>query len=175
MKTQELRLPKLVEKDPRSEKILSILINSQKKLWENSKVSVSFLPFSGKFIQSLQMEHRKGRIVRGLESIERNLSAEAKGLTLVDEKTDSHRGQRVSRLLIISNDGAERFYRKVENLLLLHSDRVLAILIAADSLKLGQLFFGEGKAAKLVLLEHKESVASALFSLAEAFENKGTL
>lgn len=169
MNTPEIRLPRLVESDPRSAKVLEILSGSQKKLWKDGTMTASFLPFSERFIQTLQMEHRRGRVVRGFESIERNLATEAKGLKLVDEKTDSQRGQRFSRLLIISNDGAERYYRKVESLLLKHGSRVLAIVLDADSSKLGHLFFGEGKTVKMLLLEHKESVASALFSLSEAY------
>lgn len=170
MQNTEIRLPKLVENDPRTEKITEILTNGMRKLWSNSKISVASVPFSEKFIQTLQMEHRKGRITRGFELIDRKLTSEAKGLSMVDQKSDTQRGQRVSRLLIISNDGAERYYRKVESLILKHSPRILALIIEADSNQLGELFFGEGKSVKMMLLEHKESVAAALFALIEVAE-----
>jgi hypothetical protein len=45
-------------------------------------------------------------------------------------------------------------------------------MIDADSDHLGELFFGEGKTVKLMLLEHKESVSAALLAIIEAFKNK---
>lgn len=167
MKNSELRLPKLVENDPRSEKIIEILNSKKCQLWSSSKLELTSLPSNEKFIQALQMEHRKGHIVRGFEMVERKLESEAMGMSLVDEKTDSKRGERISRLLLISNDGSERYYRKLETLIKKHSKRILPIKIEIDSTQLGELFFGHGKTAKLMLLEHKKAVASALFSLVE--------
>lgn len=167
MKKSELCLPKLVENDARNEKIVEILNSHKCKLWSKSKLEITSLPFNEKFIQALQMEHRKGRIVRGFEMVERKLESEAMGMSLVDEKTEAKRGQRISRLLVISNDGSERYYRKLESLIQKHAQRVLPLIIEIDSTQLGELFFGNGKTAKLMLLEHKKAVASALFSLVE--------
>lgn len=164
MKT-EFRLPRLVESDPRSEEIMTMLTGNLKNLWEKSRAKAAFLPYSERFIKTLQLEHKRGRIIRSFELIERNLETQARGLSMVDEKTASKRGVRVSRLLIISNDAAERFLRKVESLLVEHGDRVLGLVIDADSEKIGHLFFGPGKTAKIMMLEHKESVANALFAL----------
>ncbi|HNX74572.1 MAG TPA: hypothetical protein PLM07_09905 [Candidatus Rifleibacterium sp.] len=161
----ELRLPRMVESDPRGAEILKLMTANQRKLWQKSNATAVFLPFNDHFINALQIEHKRGRLVRGFEGIERSLEIQAHGLGLVDEKSKEQRGSRVSRLLILSNDGAERFLRKVEGLLKEHGDRVLGLVIDADSEKLGPLFFGEGKAAKLLMLEHKESVANALFAL----------
>ncbi len=157
----------MVESDPRGAAIKELLSNNLKKLWPKAQTMAVFLPVSEKFIRTLQLEHKRGRIVRGFELIERSLEIQAHGLSLVDEKTGGQRGARVSRLLLISNDGAERFMRNVESLLLIHGDRVLSLVINIDSEKLGQMFFGEGKTAKVMMLEHKESVANALFSLVE--------
>jgi len=168
VKTSTIKLPRLVESDPRSPEISEIITTNLKKLWQKARTKAVFLPFSEKLIKVLQMEHKRGRIVRGFEGIERKLEMQAHGLNLADEKSSSQRGARVSRLLIISNDGTERFLRKVENLLLDHEDRVLGLIIDIDSEKLGKMFFGEGKTAKIMMLEHKESVANALFSLCSA-------
>ncbi len=163
----ELKLPRMVESDPRGPAIKELLNHNLKKLWPKAQTEAVFLPASEKFIRTLQLEHKRGRIVRGFELIERSLEIQAHGLSLVDEKTGGQRGSRVSRLLLISNDGAERFMRNIESLLLEHGDRVLSLVINIDSEKLGQMFFGEGKTAKVMMLEHKESVANALFSLVE--------
>jgi len=158
----------MVESDPRGPAIKELLSHNLKKLWPKSQTEAVFLPASEKFIRTLQLEHKRGRIVRGFELIERSLEIQAHGLSLVDEKTGGQRGSRVSRLLLISNDGAERFMRNIESLLLDHGDRVLSLVINIDSETLGRMFFGEGKTAKVMMLEHKESVANALFSLVES-------
>ncbi|GAB4280474.1 MAG: hypothetical protein Kow0029_25090 [Candidatus Rifleibacteriota bacterium] len=172
MKIEELKLPKLVESSPEINLIKDILTKSQRKLWNKSKLSVPLIPASEKILRTLQLEHRKGRIIRGYELIDRNLSAEKKGLMIVDDKTAVKRGQRVSRLLIISNDGAERYYRKIENLIFSHFPRVLPVMIDADSHLLGESFFGEGKAVKVMMLEHKESVSTVLLSLAKVAQQQ---
>lgn len=164
MKPINLRLPRLVENDDRATLINDVL-SAPKKLWAKSVVEVAHIPFNLEFVRTLQLEHKKGRVVRGFELIERSLASQSKGLQQVDQKTGEKRGQRISRLLIISNDGSDRYMRKLEQLILQHKDRVLAIVIDADSERLGHLFFGEGKSVKLLMLEHKESVAAALFSL----------
>jgi len=69
-----------------------------------------------------------GRIVRELEGAQRALSVEQQGLEHVDRKTAVERGRRVSRLLILADDGSERFYREVESLLRRNAPRVLAAI-----------------------------------------------
>ncbi len=155
----------MIESDPRGSEILKLLTTGMKSLRTGSKFKAAFLPCSERFITALQLEHKRGRLIRGFELIERSLQIQAHGLSMVDEKLQKPRGARISRLLVISNDGAERFLRKIESLLNDHGDRVLALVVDADSEKLGPLFFGEGKTAKVIMLEHKESVANALFAL----------
>jgi hypothetical protein len=65
----------------------------------------------------------------------------------------------------MSNDGAERFYRKVESILREHGQRVMAIRVNADSVVLGETIFGPEKTVKLLLIDHKESVAAVLLAM----------
>jgi len=167
LKIDKIRLPKLVEEDPGFPAVQKAL-SHQKKIWSGGRLTVSALPFNLNFVRSLQLEHRRGRLVRGYDLIERNLQNQARGMQQVDEKSGQVRGQRISRLVIISNDGADRYLRKVESLLEEHRDRTLGIMIDIDSEKLGQLFFGEGKSVKILMVEHKESVSAVLLTLAKS-------
>jgi hypothetical protein len=162
-----IRLPKALEKQPQADTILSVLTGALQKLWTKSSISAAHLSVAEPFICSLQMEHKRGKLVRGYEMAERQLESELRGQKMVDIKTSSVRKPRISRLLILANDCSERYLRKVEGLLRIHQDRVLGIVIDIDSHHLGELFFGHGKAVKLLLVEHKESVASVLLSLAK--------
>ncbi len=164
MQKNTVRLPKIVEADERYDRVVSAL-KRRSKLWEKASEEASLVPLSLDFIRAMQLEHKKGRMVRGFELIEKQLELQLSGIVNVEKKTGQASGHRVSRLVVISNDGSERYLRKVDRLLSLHQDRVLALIVDADSLKLGELFFGEGKAVKVLMFDHKESVASILFAL----------
>ncbi len=164
MNKQDYRLPRQIESDPRAAAIKAALASRQ-QLWSGARNEAVSLPFVMPMIRAMQLEHKKGRLVRSLELIERALAAQAKGLQKVEEKSGIAGGKRISRLLIIANDCSERYLRKVDNLLDQHRERVLPLMVDADSERLGQLFFGEGKTVKLLLIEHKESVAAVLFAL----------
>jgi len=162
-----LLLPKQVEADPRYKQLLILLADSAEKLWAGSDVLVPVAAFSDELKAALMSATENDRLARGADGIERSLGVEARGLALVDKKTNEKRVQRISRLLIMSNDGAERFYRKVESILRQHGQRVMAVRIDADSTQLGEYLFGPEKAAKLLLIEHKESVAAVLLAMAD--------
>lgn len=168
MSFQSLRLPKLVESDPRGAALLQNLLEHAEPIRPDSEVYVSLARFEG--IQSaLQSVHREGRIVRGLETAKRMLAAEAHGLSLVDRSSGVKRGVRVSRLLLLANDGSDGFYRQVETLLRRHGHRVLAIRLDADAAGLGAPLFGEGRLTRLLMIQHKDAVAALLFKFAEQF------
>jgi hypothetical protein len=69
--------------------------------------------------------------------------------------------------LLVSNDGAERFYRQVERLVVGHAPRVLACVLDCDSPTLGDLLPGAAGVVKLVLTGHKTAAAAVLRALAE--------
>jgi hypothetical protein len=167
---QSLRLPKLVEFDPRGRALLQSLIRRTQPIRAGSKISVPVAQLDG-LERALQSAHRAGRVVRGLKTAERTLAAEEHGLRFVDQSRDVERGHRVSRLLLLANDGSDGFYRQVENLLRRHDPRVLAIRLNVDAAGLGAPLFGAGRTTRLLMIQHKEAVAAVLFGLAEQFGN----
>jgi len=96
------------------------------------------------------------------------LEAEQRGLAALDPEMAGRQGQRVSRLLLITNDGAERFYRQVERLALTHAPRLLVCVVECDSQVLGTLLYGEDAVAKLVLTTHKAAAAAILRAVASS-------
>lgn len=75
------------------------------------------------------------------------------------------RGVRVSRLLVLADDGAERFYRHVETVLRRHGPRVLAVRVEVDAGALGELLFGPGHLVRLLMIEHKKAVCAVLLAM----------
>lgn len=161
-----LRLPKLVESDPRGSQVLRSLTANTQPLWRESELDVPVTRMNVELAGALRKADGAGQLIRGLESAERSLAAEERGLRMADRQSGVTRGVRVSRLLLLANDGAERFYRNVEAMLHRHGPRVLAVLLEMDAGGLGELLFGPGSIARLVMLEHKQAVGSVLLAMA---------
>jgi len=106
------------------------------------------------------------RLVRGAELVERALSADAQGLEHVDRATGVERGQRVSRLIVLADDGSQRFYRNAEALLRRHAPRVMALRLRVDEARLGAALFGPGQVVRMLMIDHKDAVAEVLRALA---------
>lgn len=166
------RLPKRVRDDPGAARLASELSARARPLWEGAELCASEAEISPGLQAALKSAFSAGRIVRGMEGAERTLAAEQQGLEHVDRTTGVERGGRVSRLLVLADDGSERFYRSVGFLLRRHAPRVLALRLNVDESGLGQLLFGPGQVARLVLVEHKDAVSAVLLALASEWSGK---
>jgi hypothetical protein len=168
-----LHLPKSVEADPKGLQLLQNLITHTRPLWRESRIEIPVARMTGKLEEALRSAHSAGQVVRSLEKAESVLAAEARGLQMADRQIGRPRGVRVSRLLLLANDGAERFYRQIETLLLRHGPRVLAVCLEMDEKGLGELLFGPQSTARLLMLEHKQAVAAILLAMANQWEDCG--
>jgi hypothetical protein len=165
-----LRLPKLIEADPRAAKLLRGLDENSERLWRESELRVARVRLDAELSAVLQGARSGGHVVRGLEAAEATLAGEERGLAIADRRGGGARGARVSRLVLLANDGAERFYRHVDALLRQHRGRVLAVRLDVDAGALGALLFGPGRVARLLLLERKDAVAAALLAIADHWQ-----
>jgi hypothetical protein len=163
---EALRLPKRVEEEPGAAHLARELSARAQPLWAGGEWSASLAELAPDLEAALQSAFSAGRIVRGLEGAERVLASEQQGLEHVDRTTGVERGGRVSRLLVLANDGSERFYRDVESLLRRHAPRVLALRLDVDEHALGRLLFGRDQVARLLLIAHKDAVSAVLLALA---------
>jgi len=168
--TQTLRLPRLVDRDPRGPQLLRSLTTNTRPLWQGGKIEVPVVTCGSKLAAALRRAQSAGQVVRSLEIAQRKLATEERGLRLADRRSDVPRGARVSRLLVLADDGVERFYRHVETLLRRHGPRVLAVRLEVDAGALGELLFGPGHLVRLLLIEHKEAVCAVLLAMAEQGE-----
>jgi len=159
-------LPKSIEHDPRAQHLLHNLTSHARPLWRDSEIAVPVARMTAELAEALRSSHSAGQVVRSLEDAERTLAAEEQGLRMADRQTGVPRGIRISRLLLLANDGAERFYRNVDALLHRYGPRVLAVRLETDEKGLGELLFGPHRVARLVMLEHKQAVASVLLAMA---------
>jgi hypothetical protein len=158
-------LPREIEADPSHGAIRAQLAAVCRPLWQGGKASASVLPLRPPLATALRAAHVDGHLVLGLERAEEALAAEARGLDFAARRATSKAGARVSRLLLLSEDGAERLYRHVERLAFLHAPRVLVLVLSAGAATLGRATTGRDASVKVVLVQRKRAVAALLRAL----------
>lgn len=158
-------LPKKLEGREEGRKIPGILNSHLKPVKPGNDYMLPSFSCSESIMNTLNSARRTGRLIRGFEDAEKKLSAERKGIACVDKKTGTHRKDRVSRVVVVANDGSERFYRQLIKLVEQNRPRVLAIHLDVTSFELGQGLFGPGKRSLFLLINHKDAVINLLTSL----------
>lgn len=174
MNIHDIHFPRQLEADGLADKIREALSMRKKRLRPEGKIEVPVLTLSKAFEQALRKARLQRRVRLGFEEIFDKLATEKKGLDEVRRKTALPQTDRVSRLLLISNDGAERLYRHIEQVLTEHSPRILGCLMDVDGKELGRLIAGSqgsrGSGVKVILIEHKDAVSDVLRSLAASHD-----
>ena len=197
------RLPKTLDSDPRAEDLLRGLVLEASPLWEGGEHSATYVEVGEDLVAALRSAVQSGRVIRGFEAAESKLAAEERGLKLApigshpgttmpevaaqaDGTTTSEsatptsgdaapaRNVRISRLLLLANDGSPRFYRNVDALLRRHGSRLFALRLDLDALPLGSLLYGPDRLTRLLLIEHKDAVAAVLLAVATQWERRGS-
>jgi len=162
------RLPRDVESDPRGAAVRSALGADRRPLWSSGVLHVAVVPWDDDLRTVLADLAGRGRLVRGLEAADRALESERRGHDALPEAVAARQGERVSRLALVTSDGATRFYRQVERLAVAHAPRLLVCRVEATSEDVGAALYGPGEVAKLVLTGHKTATSALLFALASA-------
>jgi hypothetical protein len=158
------RLPRQVEDNPVAASLLQILKARPRQLWDESAIHVPTLELSSPLGQALRHVGRAQLVVRGLEGATKTLTDEARGLEIAEAKSETPRSPRVSRLLLLANDGTRRFYRQVETLIKYHGDRLLVLVLDADEATFGECVFGANAVARAALVTKKSAVADILIA-----------
>ncbi len=120
------------------------------------------LPATAALWRALFEARRARRLLRGLESAEQALATQQRGLQQAPATGVGAGARRISRLLVVSEDGSARFYRQIEKLCSRHAWRLEALVLACDEVELGRAIFGPGQLARALLLDHKDVVVRFL-------------
>jgi hypothetical protein len=162
MNLSDVRFPRQLEADDTAEAVRKVLMARTVKLWPGGDLDVAVITMNDPLEKVLRNARLKGQIRCGFEAIFSRLETERNGIMNVRERRSVPYGDRVSRLLLFSNDGAERFYRHIESLLQAHAPRLLGCLLDIDGCVLGNLLAGKDKRIKIVMAEHKDAVSETL-------------
>ncbi len=158
-----LKLPKSEMSAEQTAAVEAYLQRDVRPIWEAGG-AVSFVAFDPVLQEALKSTLRTGCLSQGLESIAKLLDDEKKGLVAVQSRTGQVPPERMSRLLLVTNDGSERFYRQVASLLSAHVGRLWSLRVETTSESLG-ILLARGP-AKAILINDKKALAGFLTALA---------
>jgi hypothetical protein len=160
--------PRAIEADGSATALRSRLGADVRPLWRGAAVHVPVVRMDVRLEAALASAARVGGLVVGLEAAERALAREEQGLGALAARSQAARPVRISRLLLLASDGAERFYRSAERVLAPHAARVLGCRLDASARELGRVVLGHEAGVKAVLVSHKDAVIAVLRALAGA-------
>ena len=160
-----MRLPRELEADGTAGTICRLLMTRTVQLSPCGDFSVPLITMGDPLKKVLQRANLNGQIRWGLEAISDKLARERRGIDHLRKGKGLPTGERVSRLLLISNDGSQRFYRQVEHLIQIHAPRLLGGMIDMDGSGLGCLITGKERQVKVIMAEHKGVVSEILRTL----------
>lgn len=166
MNLSDIRLPRELEADGTADSIRQVLEVRTVYLWPGGSLSISVIAASEVLRKVLRRASLNGHVRWGLEAISEKLKEEEKGIAHLRESRGLPTGHRVSRVLLVSNDGAERFYRDIERLLRAHVPRLFGCMVDIDGNELGNLVSSREKQVKVVMADHKSVVADILKAIA---------
>jgi hypothetical protein len=154
-----MKLPKQLEKEVEAD-VRAVLKKESIELCSDSNIYIPVLKLNPELRKQIFSAKFLGALIIGYFAVEKALENELHGLQNVNNQSD-----RVSRLLIVTNDGSPRFYRQLEFLHKKHGGRVLICRLDIDSSLMGNILELKEKQVKAVLLNRKESVVNVLKSL----------
>ena len=155
-----MKLPKQLEKEKIEPDVRAVLEKENIELCSDSNIYIPVLKLNPELRKQIFYAKYLGELIIGYSDVEKALKNELHGLQKENNQSD-----RVSRLLIVTNDGSPRFYRQLEFLHEKQGGRVLICRLDVDSTLMGNILELKDKQVKAVLLNRKDSVVNVLKSL----------
>ncbi len=165
MTQENIRLPKELESSPEGEAIWNRLVAETTKLWPGSSNEVPIVAMHERLQQSLFYARKAGHVLRSYDQIAIELERGQRGLESLQKKTGQAASNRVSRIVFVTHDGADRLYRRCDELLDLYGNRILLCQLNLSSDELGSILYGDPKNVKVIMITHKRSIIPVLRSL----------
>jgi len=165
MNLKNMHFPRQLEAAGLAEEIREALDVRKIRLRPEGEMEVPVLSISPSLTNAIRKAGMQRRIRFGFDDIAEKLASEKKGIDHVSRQMNTQQKDRISRLLLFSNDGAERLCRHIEQILTGHSGRILGCQLDIDGETLGRLLTGGSVGIKVILVEHKDAVSDILRAL----------
>ena len=155
-----MKLPKQLGTEGVEAGVRAALEKESIELYSDSQIRIPVLELNTELRKHIFYARSLGELGIGLEAIEKALANELRGVQTLDAQ-----GDRVARLLIVTNDGSSRFYRSLEFLQKKQGGRLMICRLDVDSVLMGNILGFKDKQVKAVLLNRKRSVVNVFKSL----------
>ncbi len=165
MRTDIPKLPKGLNDHPLAGSIETWFRQNQGELRPGGELTVAALQWSPQLETAIFAVQHAEHLLQGLELIKRAMDKETHGLKSISNKTGVPVPERLSRLLLLSSDGSDRFYRQAESVLLANQDRMTGCIISADSEILGGLFSKKKLPLKALLINDRKALETFLLQV----------
>ena len=162
-----LKLPKNIMTHPNVKIIETLFTSNLKLLYPEGRRKVPQWSFDDNVRRALKGVYDSKNLVQGLEAIGDHLDKELKGLKALTKQPGQTQNDRLSRLIILSNDGSERFYHNVDSILNRHLGRAMACIVDATAEQLGDAFTKKANPAKALLIDERKALESFLATIVE--------
>ncbi len=152
-----MKLPKELAKENIEAKVLAALERERFEIDSGSGMHIPVLQLNPELRKNIFYAKSLGELIIGSDLIEITLAAERKGLQNVGNQSE-----RISRLLLVTNDGSERFYRELSFLQNKQGGRVLICRLNIDSALMADILGLKEKTVKAILVNRRNSVVNVL-------------
>jgi len=159
------KLPKGLNEHPLASSIDSWFRQNQGPLRLGGEQTVAALKWSPQLEAAIFAVQHAEHLLQGLELIKRAMEKETHGLISVSKKTGLPIPERMSRLLLLSCDGSDRFYRQAEGILVANQERMTGCIISTDSQVLGGLFSKKKLPLKALLINDRKALEAFLLQV----------
>jgi hypothetical protein len=160
--------PREIEADPCAAALGARLDANAAPLWARGTILAPTVHAGDALLRTLEHAARDGALVLGLEAATAALDSEEAGLAALASREKKARTSRISRVLLLASDGAERFYRAAESLTRVHATRLLTCRLDVAAETLGRHVVGRPASVKAVLVQRKGAVSAVLRAIAGA-------
>lgn len=155
-----MKLPKQLAKENLESEVIAALDQETIPLYEGAEITIPVLTLNQEMRKQIFYAKSRNEVTIGYEAIDKILTNEIRGLQKQDNTSE-----RVSRLLLTTNDGSPRFYRELECILDKLGCRIMICRLNIDALTMGNVLGFKNTKVKIVLLNRKTTVVSVLKSL----------
>jgi hypothetical protein len=160
-----LKLPKGLLTLPNVSEIERLFEHKLRYLYSEGHLKVPQWTYNEALRRSLKQTFASEHLIQGLEGISEHLDLELKGLNALKKLPGQTQNKRLSRLILLSNDGSERFYHNAESIVTKHADRAAVCMIDCTSDELGSDVSKKSTPVKALMISERKALELFLAQL----------
>lgn len=156
--TWDGRFPKQFDNPEHEQLIREYLNRHMRPLRIDAPIQLPWIPLDEPLSQALGYGFQNRSLLPGIDPAEMHLEKERQGLLKLTRMDSTAAPRRISRLLLITRDGSDRFLRRVVKLLLDNQPRLAGLVIDASADTLSRILKGSTGGIKCLMANDKQAV-----------------